>query len=749
VQTGGSSVNLCTLLMHKRLVALCATGVLALSATTQPAGAASFSFAAALQSAAQARQVPLPLLQAITYVNTRWEVIAKPALDGGSLPMDIAPAQVGLAASLSGHTPDELKSDPAADIDAGAALLAHSHSSGSDLVSWKPAVVGLLGPYATTQVFEALQSGESRTTSVGESITLAPQAAAAPAQSPGAAPAAAVGGAAAPATTAALPDYPQATWVPADPANYSTANRAHDYPVDMIVIHDTEGSYGSAIQEFQNPATQASAHYVVSDLGQITQMVAEKDIAWHAGNWDYNTRSIGIEHEGFASGPSWYTTAMYQASAHLAASICSRWGVPMDRNHVIGHYEVPDPNNPGLYGGSGHHTDPGVNWDWYTYIGLAQTYASQLPSPPRLGPDPVGRPGNQMVTLSWQPAHTCYAPITGYTIVMQPGNVTQNVAGSVTSAVFSGLTNGTAYTFTVTAHNAQGQDSLTSAPVTPDPMPFAGLYTIDAFGGVHADDSAPLPAGSYWAGWKIARAGKTLPAPGGTPQTGFVLDGWGGLHRFGAATITETSPASGHYWNGWDIARDFAFLPDGTGGFVLDGYGGLHPFRLNGSSAPLQAVGGSYLGFDIARKVVIFADGSGGYVLDGYGGLHPFGINRPAPAAAASRAGGAYWQGWDIARDLVLLPGNGNYSGYVLDGYGGAHPFHPTGDSSVMPAPINGTYLGWDIARSLWLGGSSVAATPKGYVMDGWGELLPFGPEGVPATPVWTGWDIAVGLTGQ
>jgi N-acetylmuramoyl-L-alanine amidase/Fibronectin type III domain len=737
----------CSLINQNRLAALCATAVLALSATVQPAGAGGFSFAASLQSAAQAQQVPLPLLQAITYVNTRWEVIGKPAGDGGFLPMDIAPAQVAQAAALSGHSADQVKSDPAANVDAGAALLAHFHGSGTDLVSWKPAVVALLGPYVTTQVFEALQSGESRTTSAGESITLAPQAVAAPAPGPGAA--AAVGGAAAPATTAAVPDYPLATWVPADPANYSTASRPHDYPVDMIVIHDTEGSYGSAIQEFQNPATAASAHYVVSDLGQITQMVAEHDVAWHAGNWDYNIRSIGIEHEGFASGPNWYTTAMYQASAHLAASICSRWGVPMDRTHVIGHYEVPDPDNPGQFGGSGHHTDPGVNWDWTTYMGLAQTYASQLPSPPRLGPDPVGRPGNQTVALSWQAAHTCYAPITGYTIVMQPGNVTQTVASSVTSATFAGLKNGTAYTFTVTAHNAQGQDSLTSDPVVPSPLPFAGLYTIDAFGGVHADESASLPSSAYWPGWPIARAGKTLPAASGTPQTGFVLDGWGGLHRFGAATITETSPSGGHYWNGWDIARDFAFLPNGTGGFVLDGYGGLHPFHLNGNSGPLQAVGNSYLGWDIARKVVIFADGSGGYVLDGWGGLHPFGINGPAPASVATLAGGSYWQGWDIARDLVLMPGDGNHSGYVLDGYGGAHPFHPTADGSVMPAPIKGTYLGWDIARSLWLASSSVAATPKGYVMDGWGELIPFGSVGVPASSVWNGWDIAIGLTGQ
>ena len=115
-------------------------------------------------------------------------------------------------------------------------------------------------------------------------------------------------------------------------------------------------------------------------------MVREKDIAWHAGNWDYNTAAIGIEHEGYAWTPGFYTTAMYQTSAHLAASLCQRYGVPMDRSHVIGHAEVADPNNPGQFGGAGHHTDPGPYWDWNTYMSLAQDYAHALPSPPRVGP---------------------------------------------------------------------------------------------------------------------------------------------------------------------------------------------------------------------------------------------------------------------------------------------------------------------------------------------------------------------------
>ena len=97
---------------------------------------------------------------------------------------------------------------------------------------------------------------------------------------------------------AATPDYSGATWIPASPYNYTVANRPHDYPVDMIVIHDIEGDAARAIGLFQDPTRAGSAHYVIDYNGAVTQMVQEKDIAWHAGNWDYNTRAIGIEHAG-------------------------------------------------------------------------------------------------------------------------------------------------------------------------------------------------------------------------------------------------------------------------------------------------------------------------------------------------------------------------------------------------------------------------------------------------------------------
>jgi N-acetyl-anhydromuramyl-L-alanine amidase AmpD len=89
-------------------------------------------------------------------------------------------------------------------------------------------------------------------------------------------------------------------------------------------------------------------------------MIRELDVAYHAGNRSYNERSVGIEHEGFVDRPEDFTDAMYAASARLAAGVCVRYGIPVDREHIIGHVEVPGTD----------HTDPGEHWDWDRYLKL-------------------------------------------------------------------------------------------------------------------------------------------------------------------------------------------------------------------------------------------------------------------------------------------------------------------------------------------------------------------------------------------
>ncbi|MEU0989243.1 peptidoglycan recognition family protein [Streptomyces sp. NPDC005953] len=156
-------------------------------------------------------------------------------------------------------------------------------------------------------------------------------------------------------------DHPSAQWRPAASENYTASSRPTSYPVDFIVIHVTQETFADTVEIFQNPAKQVSAHYVVaSSDGSVAQCVRERNVGWHAGNWDYNTRSIGIEHEGWVDQPAYFTHALYESSAALTASICDRYGIPKDRAHIIGHHEVPGAD----------HTDPGPFWDWQRYIRL-------------------------------------------------------------------------------------------------------------------------------------------------------------------------------------------------------------------------------------------------------------------------------------------------------------------------------------------------------------------------------------------
>jgi N-acetyl-anhydromuramyl-L-alanine amidase AmpD len=172
-------------------------------------------------------------------------------------------------------------------------------------------------------------------------------------------------------------DYGPALWNPAASCNYTTGRTQ---AISAITIHDIEGSYAGAISWFQNCNASVSAHYVVrSSDGQITQMVAEANKAWHVGS--ENPYTIGIEHEGYASQTGWYTNAMYAATAGLCLDICnSGYGIDPNRvawwpwAHTTYYNTSSIPGSCCKIKGHQHfpnqtHTDPGPNWDWnYFYM---------------------------------------------------------------------------------------------------------------------------------------------------------------------------------------------------------------------------------------------------------------------------------------------------------------------------------------------------------------------------------------------
>ncbi|MFH8473456.1 N-acetylmuramoyl-L-alanine amidase [Streptomyces sp. NPDC018000] len=345
---------------------LAALTVTALAATGSPAFAApagGHSMNQAFARAAAKFDVPRDLLAAVGYGETHLDGHSgRPSQANGYGVMHLVsnPTNRTLeqAAALTGEPLADLRTDTAANIMGGAAVLrGYADKVGlgdrerDDVNAWYPAVARYSGStghaaalYADT-VYTFLAHGLHATVPGGEQISVTARPVSphkgsldttdVPAQSP---------------------DYPSAVWVPAHAENFAVGRSAK---IDKVIIHVTQGSYAGSISWFQNPTAEVSAHYVVrSSDGRITQMVRDRDTAYHARG--QNASALGIEHEGFVDDPSWFTDTMYRSSAALTKHLCDRYGIPKDRAHIIGHNEAAGSD----------HTDPGRYWDWTRYMQL-------------------------------------------------------------------------------------------------------------------------------------------------------------------------------------------------------------------------------------------------------------------------------------------------------------------------------------------------------------------------------------------
>jgi Domain of unknown function (DUF1929)/Fibronectin type III domain/Kelch motif len=189
-------------------------------------------------------------------------------------------------------------------------------------------------------------------------------------------------------------------------------------------------------------------------------------------------------------------------------------------------------------------------------------FASSVQSAPQAPTGVNASPGNNSANLSWTAPNSGGSPITSYTITPYIGTVAQPttvVSGSppATTAVVSGLTNGTTYTFTVSATNAigTGAPSTPSGPTTPSPQPQGQWSALQNFPMV-AISSILMDNGSFifWDGWQQPEPTEVWnPA---TPQ----------------AFTTINAPDS-------VFCDGAAQLPDGRI-LVVGGYGGLSTGQL-------------------------------------------------------------------------------------------------------------------------------------------------------------------------
>ncbi|MFJ9707008.1 N-acetylmuramoyl-L-alanine amidase [Streptomyces sp. NPDC101234] len=410
-------------------------------------------------AAADAYHVPQQVLLAVAYQESAWDTHAgQHSTDGGYGPMhltDVTPAMMAggdagaagradlaklaadpalhtlqAAAKLTGLSAEELRTDPTANIRGGAALLASyqqavTGSTSADPGNWYAAVARYSqssrrqGAEAfADRVFATVQKGAGRTTADGERVRLAADSDVDPATGQ----LKALDLKSAATTDTECPTTVACTFVPAAASNGQVSNRpANGIRIDSIVIHDTESSYDAAITTFEK-AGGSAAHYVMrSSDGAVTQMVPTKDLAFHAGNYSTNMHSIGIEHEGYAAhGATWYTEAQYEATAELVEYLADRFGIPLDRQHIVGHDNVAGPKSSLV---SGMHWDPGPSWDWNHFMNLLGVHTG------RHGVGPVGsvvtiapRFDDNLQTVQICPSDDPTGATTACTETQQPSN---------------------------------------------------------------------------------------------------------------------------------------------------------------------------------------------------------------------------------------------------------------------------------------------------------------------------------------
>ncbi|MFV8183086.1 N-acetylmuramoyl-L-alanine amidase [Streptomyces sp. AF1B] len=382
----------------------------------------------AFASASAEYHVPQSVLLGVSYLQSRWDAHeGAPSVTGGYGPMHLTDARAALAASshhsegtedargdsarpalhpttevpansqlparlrtlpkaagLTGLSAEKLRTDPAANVAGGAALLAAAQKDlgeplSTDPADWYGAMARFSGADDTAtaeayanDVYDVIRTGERRTTDAGQQVALAAR----PGLAPDTAQIKETGLRTVSDEGTECPKSVSCEWIPApyaefgdnDYGNHDLGDRPASQSIKYIVIHDTEGTWDGVLNLIKDP-TYVSWNYTLrSTDGLIAQHVKNKDVAWHAGNWYVNASSIGLEHEGFLVSPdAWYTEAMYRSSARLVRYLAAKYRIPLDRQHILGHENVPGPTTSSI---PGMHTDPGPYWDWRHYFDL-------------------------------------------------------------------------------------------------------------------------------------------------------------------------------------------------------------------------------------------------------------------------------------------------------------------------------------------------------------------------------------------
>ncbi|MEN1760406.1 fibronectin type III domain-containing protein [Anoxynatronum sibiricum] len=164
--------------------------------------------------------------------------------------------------------------------------------------------------------------------------------------------------------------------------------------------------------------------------------------------------------------------------------------------------------------------------------------------------------GNTEATISFTaPASNGGAAITGYTVTSNPGGLTGS--GAASPITVTGLSNGTTYTFTVTATNSAGTGAAS---------PASNSVTLRAIQMITFNNPGAQNFGTTPTLTATADSGLTVHFSSSTPGVATITSG--GVLTFitaGTATINANQPGNASYLPATEVSRSFTVNPVAPG----------------------------------------------------------------------------------------------------------------------------------------------------------------------------------------
>jgi hypothetical protein len=276
-----------------------------------------------------------------------------------------------------------------------------------------------------------------------------------------------------------------------------------------------------------------------------------------------------------------------------------------------------------------------------------QNFTLTVPTPPAAPTITMVTTGDRSATVTWSPGPDGGSPIVSYTVSASPGTGSCTILAPVAVCTVNGLTNGTAYTFTVTASNVEGpsQPSASSNPATPSGIAAIPGYWMATSAGAVLTNGTAVSYGSPAGLALTAPIVALVPTP---DRHGYWLVGSdGGVFSYGNATFFGST--GGKHLNASIVGM--ASTPDGKGYWLVAADGGVFAY---GNAAFAGSTGGQHLN---APVVGIAGNGAGGYwLVAADGGIFAYG------GAMFHGSAGAL----TLASPVVGIAALANGSGYYL-----------------------------------------------------------------------------------